>query len=157
MLTETSNIPALSTENDLPKDWASITFDSNDLLDGYLKGMADGEQEIEKRNIQQFKTKIKLSTSVAEELFSLANEKGFKFYSVYLKYIGLNSFGAIYFVDEDLYLSSNMKEAFKLSRNLRQKYKSEDFQISFLFSAKGDNINNDALVSDGYFIKYEKK
>lgn len=155
----TTSLEAHNQKSDiLPKDWAAdINFDADEVLAAYFMGREDGKKEDFDKWVKEFSLNVKLATSIAEELYSLGKEKELNLHSIHLKAHNLSSFEALFLVNEDSIKSDSFLEAYVISRYLRNKYKTDKFNLSFSFTADSQEIDISCLATDGFFIKYEKR
>lgn len=147
------------TQNDiLPKNWqrSEDYFTSNDLINAYLDGKEAGKKEEKQKWINEFTVNVKLATSISEELYALGEESKIKFSAIHLKARSLKSFESLFFVDKKLFLSENFRNIYTLSRNLRNKYMTDKFNLSFSFTPETDEVSIDSLAADGFLMHYEK-
>lgn len=144
--------------NILPKDWQKSVeyYTSNDLITAYLKGKEEGKKDEFDKSFQEFSVNVKLATSIAEELFALGKDQDIVLNEIHLKANTLYSFEVLYLVDKKLFLSDNFRAIYVLSRQLRNKYKTDKFNLSFSFTPQSEEVSVDCLGADGFFMRYEK-
>lgn len=145
-----------STIDNLPKDWQSAKpeITADDVIDAYFKGKEDGKKEKIEKIKSEFFVNLKLATSIAEELYETGNENNLKLEGIRLKARGLRSFDILFLVDDEMFVSDQFREAYVLSRAIKNKYKSEIVTYSFSFTPHTENLNEDCLTADGFFMKY---
>jgi hypothetical protein len=146
-------------EGILPKDWqeAQENFTADEVFQAYMDGKKAGrEEEVEKLK-KDFSLNVKAASSIAEELLEIAADKHVPISIIHLKARSINSFEALFLVDEEAFLSPKINEVYTLGRKFREKYTSDKFHLFFSFTSKSEEINLDCLAADGYFMRYEKK
>jgi|GEM_PF-710190 len=145
----------LSPVSIFPKDWQSeITAD--DVIDAYFIGKEDGQKAHIDHLKQEFAVNVKLATSIAEELLKIVEEAKIKLGTIHLKAVSFNSFELLFLANEESYNSDNFREAYVLSRILKNKYKTDRVHFSFSFMSESDEITNECLSADGFFMRYEQ-
>jgi hypothetical protein len=142
----------------LPKDWEAGTkdFSANEVISAYFLGKEDGKKEDFEKYKNQFSLNIKLASAIAEELFEIGMEKKIDLRSIHLKANSLSSFEALFLVSKDSIQSDNFRNAYVISRTLRNKYKSDKFNLYFSFTPQTEEVDINCLAADGFFMRYEK-
>ncbi|MFZ6023301.1 MAG: hypothetical protein ACOYVG_02470 [Bacteroidota bacterium] len=145
-----------SLSENLPKDWLTSgkEFNADEVLNAYFTGKEEGKREHVEKLKNEFYVNLKLATSIAEELFELGNDKNLKLEGIHLRPASLRSFEILFIVNDEMFESDAFREAYILSRLIKNKYKSEVVNYSFSFTPKTDQFNEDCLAADGYYMKY---
>jgi hypothetical protein len=157
MLVETPNITQPLTHTaSLPKDWTPATdrITADDVIDAYFKGKEDGKEAHFEKLKQDFFLNLKTASSIAEELFEMGQDQDLHLQEMHLKVDGFNSFNILYLVDENIYDSPKFREAYILSRVIKNKWKSDRLNINFSFTALSESLSINCLATDGYFLRY---
>lgn len=142
----------------LPKDWsAGDSFSADEVLNAYFKGVEEGQNTHQEKLKKEFSINVKLATSISEELLAIGIEKNLKLQTIHLKATAINSFEALFLVHKDSIISDDFRNAYVISRTLRDKYKNDKFNLSFSFIADTEDIDNNCLAADGFFMRYESK
>ena len=148
-----------SSLDDLP-NWKRIESKStpNEIIDAYNKGKQVGFNLHDKVLGKFFSDNLDLACNISEDLLQkLTKELNFNCKHLFIKPEGMEDFEALYIVERADYLSGKRKDAYKLARELKSKYKKELFSINFVFMPGEDKINFSAISCDGYFLQYEPK
>jgi hypothetical protein len=67
----------------------------------------------------------------------------------------INAFDAIYFIDKELYFSTEFLKAYTEAFSFSEKH-NKDINVNIKFMAKGKHTNFKAIIADGYIFKHEK-
>lgn len=147
------------TEPTVSRNWKKNkeAFSGDDLIDAYLKGKEAGKNEKMRILFNQFKGNIEKATSLSENLYEFACKKDIKLKEIHLKAEDITRFAALFVADKNNFLSDNFRELYIHAREIKKIAETEDFYISFSFMPASEKINESCLITDGYFLKYEKK
>lgn len=142
-----------------PQNWTreDTVFTGDHLIDAYIKGKQDGKHEFMQILTRQLETNINIAAHAAEKLFDEAVKKQIKFKTIHLKADAITKFSALFITDKSDYVSDTFRDIFVTARKLKHEVESDSFYISFLFMAATGEIDERTLISDGYFLKYDKK
>lgn len=141
----------------LPENWheqSGANFSSDDLIDAYFKGKADGQNQIQKIILERFKENITTATKLAEKLISLAKEKDIKIINALLRIEDVAKFTILFVVSEEDYLSEKFRNIYLLSSELKNTNNTDSFSISFTFTNQSEHLNSECMASDGFIMKY---
>ncbi len=146
-------------KNNIPKNWekSEDVFTGDDLIDAFLEGKEAGKNENYRILQSQLKENINQAATISEELYAQVVSKKIKPVEIHLKAEDITRYKALFIVKKADFLSDKFREVYTLSRKLINKSESENFYISFSFAPASDFLNEHCLISDGFFMKYEKK
>ncbi|MCU0375447.1 MAG: hypothetical protein MUF24_09075 [Chitinophagaceae bacterium] len=142
-----------------PQNWTKegSVFTGDHLIDAYIKGKQDGKHEFIQILTRQLEQNISIAADAAEKLFDEAIKKQIKFKAIHLRADAITKFAALFITDKNDYVSDTFRDVFVTARKLKSELESDSFYISFLFMAATTDMDERTLISDGYFLKYEKK
>ncbi|MEJ7683795.1 MAG: hypothetical protein WKG06_39235 [Segetibacter sp.] len=89
-------------------------------------------------------------------MYEFACKKDIKLKEIHLKAEDITRFAALFVADKNNFLSDNFRELYIHAREIKKIAETEDFYISFSFMPASEKINESCLITDGYFLKYEK-
>lgn len=143
----------------IPENWEKeeSAFTDDHVIDAYLKGRRDGRTEMARILTKQFNDNIKIATTIAEKLFSIAAKKNIHLYAIHLKADSITNFSALFIVNKENFVSEKFRDILIAARKLKNEVETDSFYISFLFTPESGNLNEKSITTDGFFLKYEKK
>jgi hypothetical protein len=100
---------------------------------------------------------MEIATSVSEKLYAAAEERKIKFRTIHVKVEGLTKFSALVVAEKEDVLADEFRDIMTIARNLKNEVMSDSFYISFLFMPYTNELNEQSILSDGFFLKYEKE
>ncbi|MDR0792388.1 MAG: hypothetical protein LBE82_03700 [Chitinophagaceae bacterium] len=131
-------------------------YTGNDLIDAYLQGKKAGQDEVFTILSKTFGENMERAMSMSERLYIDAEAKNIKFKNIHLRADGLTKFSALFVAKKDDFISDSFRDIFISARKIKNDEKAADFYISFSFMPDTENLNEDCLNTDGYFMKYER-
>ena len=143
----------------LPQNWekSKDVYTGDDLIDAFLTGKEAGKNEHFRILLAQFKENIDQAASLSEKLYKQIAELNIKPFDVRIKAEDITRFKALFIVQKEDFLSDEFRNAYVLSRKIKNDSESDKFYISFSFTPSSEDLNEHCLVADGFFMKYDKK
>lgn len=159
MSAATKHPEAHNSFRNIPSKWekAEEVFTSDELINAYFKGVDTGKDQAKFLLQTQFNENVKLATDLAEKLYNKIAAEGFKPSEIHLKADNISVFRALIVVKMDDFLKEQFDLAYKFARELREQSETPKFYISFSFIPHSKDLNEACFVSDGYFLKYDKR
>lgn len=155
---EKSSKSTSRTPSPIPQNWKEEdSYTSNQMIDTYFQGFKDGKDEIFNKLNKQLRLNIKKATTVSEKIFTEAKSKNVAFKSIHLKAEDIYNFNALFIIDQEDFLNDKFKNILKIARNFKEEATKENFYISINFAPFSENLNEKAILADGFFLKYDKK
>jgi len=153
----------IKTNIPTPENWEKSVnvYSGDDLIDAYIrgreKGREDGKSEAFQVLFSQFTNNMEQAKAESEKLYSIALKSGVKFQSIHIKADSITKFSVLFIADKNDFISDNFRSIYIYARQVKKEAEKENFYISFSFMPSIENLNENCLTSDGYFMKYEKK
>lgn len=140
-------------------NWEKIddVFTGDDLIDAFLKGKEAGKDEHYRILFSQFRENVDNATKLAEKLMKKVAGLKINTVDIRIKADDITSFKALFIVDRKDFLDQSFRKVYTISREVKQKSETEKFYISFSFTPSSAELNEDCLIADGFFLKYDKK
>lgn len=135
----------------------SETYTGDDLIDAFIRGKKAGRDEQKKVLLERISQNVNKATQLSERLYNIAIDQKFKLFEIHIKAENISSFTALFLVDNTDFLSDEFRNIYTTARQLKNEAETDTFYISFSFTPKSEQLSEDCLVADGYFLKYEKK
>ena len=152
------------TQNNLKRsvssDWIKTEkeiYTSDEVINAYLQGEKDGQSATEKVLIQKLEENLALDKKIVEQINEEIVKSNFATLRSYLRIKSLFRFDAVFSISESDYLSTDFDTIYKLSREFKTKCNNDSFNINTTFMPTTDSLNEDRLVSDGFYFTYEKR
>lgn len=143
----------------LPKNWAKSedVFTGDDVIDAYLRGKEVGQNEHYRILSKQLEENINKAAELAENLFEEISKKGIHPIEIHLKAEDITKYKALVIVSKDDFIADNFRQVYTISRKIKNESESDNFYINFSFTPSSIHLNEQSLIFDGFFMKYEKK
>ncbi len=140
-------------------NWEKIehVYTGDDLIDAFLIGKEAGKDEHYRILLSQFKENVQNATELSEELMNSVLALKINPVDIRIKADDITSFKTLFIVDKKDFLDDSFREVYTLSRGVKNKSETEKFYISFSFTPSSAELNEDCLIADGFFLKYDKK
>lgn len=135
----------------------SATYTGDDLIDAFIQGKQAGRDEKKKEMLERVSRNVVKATKLSEELYNTAINQEFNLFEIHLKAESISTYTALFLVDNKDFLSDRFRSVYTIARQLKNKADSDTFYISFSFTPKSEQLSENCLVADGFFLKYEKK
>lgn len=133
-------------------------YSDDQLIDAYQIGRKRGKNEAEKIIQKIFQESLDKATSEAEKLVQkLQEEYNISIKAMHLKVKDITSFSALIAVDESTYLSEEMDNVYSMIGDYELELEEENFRMVFDFMGTEKPLNKNALLSDGYILRYKKE
>lgn len=131
-------------------------YSDNDVINAYIKGRADGMIQQQIILLEKFKNNLEKAKTIAGKFYNELNEK-FNCLYLKLKATDITEFEALVVIDEADFIKDNFKNAYQEARKLKKEVNETTFNLSFSFMPFSKNIDDNALLIDGYFLQYANK
>lgn len=143
----------------LPKNWekSKDVYTGDDLIDAFLRGKKVGQDEHYRILSKQLEENINKAAELAENLFDEISKNKIQPIEIHLKAEDITKYKALVIVSKDDFISDNFRQVYTIARKIKDKSETENFYISFAFTTSSEHLNEQLLLSDGFFMKYEKK
>jgi hypothetical protein len=143
-----------------PANWEATNpqeklFSEDHLIDAYLKGKNDGFEHAQKLIIEKLQANIFKSDKDASTILTYLLKKGIKPNSVYLKINSWDDFSILFILQQKDFLSPKMIDAYHFVNDLEKKVRDEFYHIHITFCDMDDQLDTDAVLSDGYVLKHK--
>jgi hypothetical protein len=147
------------SSTNLPLNWkkSDSVYTGDDLIDAFLKGKEAGKNERERILINQLNNNIIHAANISEKMFSEAAKKKIKLLSIHLKAEDITRYVALFVADKEDFLSDKFRSLYIKAQKLKDEAETDNFYISFSFMPQSPALDENCLISDGFFMKYEKK
>ena len=131
------------TKQSQPSNWKreSDVFTSDQVINAYLKGREDGQNDNLRILVNQFKTNINEAQKVSESIIEKAFQKQIKLKEVHLKADSILNFEALFVADEKDFISDNFRDVYTCARKIKNDVQNENFYISFSFMPSSKHLN----------------
>ena len=150
-----SNLKKSVSSDWIKKEKESYT--SDEVINAYLQGEKDGQSAKEKVLIQKLEENLKLAQKIVENINEEMVKSNFTSIRSYLRIKSLFRFDAVFSINKDDYLSTGFDAIYKLSRDFKSACNNDSFNINTTFMPITDSLNEERLVSDGFYFTYEKR
>lgn len=143
----------------LLKNWekSEYIYTGDHLIDAYLIGKQDGKDEQQRILEQKFNENLAKATKAAEKLFADAKKKKITFSDIRIKANSITQFSALFMAEVSDFVSNKFRDVYTMANTLENELENDSFSIIFSFMPKGDQLNEDCISADGYFLKYGQK
>lgn len=136
------------------RSWENyISGNENEVLDLYDIFKTSQEQQ-EK---QLIKYSIKNTSSVVGKMDSVLADNGFELLGAYGRLRTASSGDLVLLVSEEAFLSDEFSKMYDIVPQVEAENKSEVFEINISFMGQSAEFDDSAIMSDGYYIRFEKK
>jgi hypothetical protein len=135
----------------------SETYTGDDLIDAFIRGKKAGRDEQKKILWERISENVNKATQLSERLYNIAIDQKFKLFEIHIKAENISTYTALFLVDNEDFLSDRFRSIYTTARQLKNEAETDTFYISFSFTSKSEQLSEDCLVADGFFLKYEKK
>ncbi len=133
-------------------------YTSDQLINAYLKGKDFQKSKDEQVFIRELTINLEKAKELATTIFSLISERKFDCKIVRLKIKDIYSFTAIFVVDSKDYCSSEFREIYESSIQLKKANNDSDtFEFSTIFTPFNDKLEEGKLRADGFTLSYNVK
>lgn len=130
-------------------------------IEFYFKGIKRGKQmaisDLKKNLKMKFKKNKIKAQKMGVKFFSILNKNGFNCSVVYLMVEDMSKFRLLFLVNKDKYLSEEFKNIRSLAISERKKINKTNFYISLMFVPEVQTLDQNKIVSEGYFYSYNGK
>jgi hypothetical protein len=135
----------------------SDTYTGDDLIDAFIRGKKAGRDEQKKILLERISQNVNKATQLSERLYQIAIDQKFKLFEIHIKAENISTYTALFLVDNSDFLSDRFRDIYTIARQLKNEAETDTFYISFSFTPKSEQLSEDCLAADGFFLKYEKK
>lgn len=135
----------------------SATYTGDDLIDAFIQGKQAGRDEKKKEMLEKVSRNVVKATKLSEQLYNSVLDQEFQLFEIHLKAENISTYTALFLVDSTDFLSDRFRSIYTIARQLKNEAERDGFYISFSFTPKSDQLSENCLVADGFFLKYEKK
>lgn len=136
---------------------SSSAYSDDDLINAYLKGVEAGKNENNRVRLTELKNNISQAAQIAEDLLKEAEGKKIKLKGIHLKADNISNYTALFVANMNDFVSDDFRAIYTLARRIQNESEKENFYISFSFMPYSKSLSEHCLISDGFFMKYEKK
>ncbi len=121
--------------------------------DGIMKGITRHERVLQAALNENLIKIFEISEKYFHEVKNNLSPK-----NMYIKVHNITCYESLIIVNKKKYLNRSQRaEAYEKMRDINNLIKSEIFRISFSFKTESENLNEDSIISDGFFFKYAPK
>lgn len=159
------HIVMIKTEDIQHSDWKLIQieegmekkyYSGDDLIDAYLKGKEDQKNSNEQVLAEKLGENLIAAKSLSEKLFSTIHDNGFKCKVVKLKIKDIYTYISLFIIDEDDFCKDDFLKIYRESIRLKKEYNtSSTFNYTTMFSPDGNDLSEDTISTDGFYLSYE--
>ena len=139
-----------------PELYNSSCNNENDIVNGnidsYMLGFKNSTNELVKKLWEIHLTQLKNAVNItySEVIPKLTNDFGIKCVNFYINAEKDKYFEFLISIDNKDFSSNKKKEAYKFFINFKRELKEKEFNLDYSFVPFSKDINEDALLSDGY-------
>lgn len=140
-------------------DWKQNpeTYTGDDLIDAFIRGKKAGRNEHKKVLLERIGENVNKATQLSERLYKIAVDQQIGLYGIHIKAENISTYTALFLVDNSDFLSDNFRSIYTSARQIKNEAETDTFYISFSFTPKSEQLSEDCLVANGFFLKYEKE
>ncbi len=146
---------------ELLKNWEKTSeggFTANQVIDAYLIGKEHGKTEEQRILAKTFEKNFKRATTFSEEKFhQLKSIFGFEPTAMRMRILDISSFETLFILAPADYKSDKIEAVYAYLIEEMKTIASEDFTWSFVVMPAASEINDEAISSDGYTLRYSHK
>ena len=153
--TTNTNVQKLVSSNWIKQE--KETYTSDELINAYLQGKNEGQSQKVKILLDALGKNISLAQYIIESINEEIIKNNFNSLKSYLRIKSLNIFDAVFTIELEDYLSDDFDKVYKLSREYKNKNNTDSFNINTTFMPVTDSLNEERLISDGFYLIYEKQ
>ncbi len=132
-------------------------YTCNDLTTAYLFGKDHGEKDFKKGLVKKYKNEfdneIKNIQKKGALFYDYIIDKGIEIKQLLLSITPINNYKLLYIITKESFLSSKFDVILNESHNMTNNTNNLDI----IFMPYNKSLNTEKLLSDGYFVHYEKK
>ena len=130
-------------------------FTYDQLIDAYLMGKEYGRTEEIKVLDKTFEANLEKAFSVSEEKFDeLRKIFGIQPVAMRMKIQDISSFAILFVLNEKDYKSEKIEDIYNFLIEEMKKLNSDEFSWFFVITPQIGELNEDAISSDGYSLRY---
>ena len=149
---EASHIPETP-----PWEHVAVRYDSGaQLLNErtiFQRGVRFGQWLADEKVIKQFEKEINFAMGAGARLFRQLAQHELAPNEAFLR-VSADGFTILVLMDEQIYYSERGLRAYELAEEVEQQAQEEEVDLSFMFMGLSDSVNREALVADGYKLRY---
>lgn len=112
----------------------------------YERGIED-QKQLESR----VKTNINNTINYIKEIVSYFRKLELNINGAYIKIERINSFSVIITVPVETFIDEKLLQVYTFTHSIEKHSRSDDYRVAFSITYNDGSINNDALLSDGFF------
>ena len=127
----------------------------DEIIDAFQQGVEKSKSVEEKLVTDAHVTNLKRTMTISQEVCEKLNEIGLMCYKVFVNASKFGRYDVILAVDKNNFITEKRKEAYKYLRNIKKTENKISYNLFFSLMALGDSLDDKALASDGFVIRYE--
>ncbi|HEY8930132.1 MAG TPA: hypothetical protein VIM55_13115 [Mucilaginibacter sp.] len=145
---------SLSQWEVIQPDDPSQYFEGDAVIEAYFKGKADGISQTEKLSLKQFSDNFNFAKENIIRVLNELEKNEFDPLAAYLKVKSVFSFKVIIVVKEEDFIKQSFLSNYEFLTNFEQEIQTDFFTLKFSFLDGIPDDLDEALMSDGYQIKF---
>jgi len=114
---------------------------------GWIERGIDDNRQVESR----IKTNIDNTLNYIKEVISHFRRLHLALNGAFIKVERPNSFSVIMTVPSQTFVDENLLQIYSITHEIEKASRSNDYRVSFTITYNDGDINNDALLADGFF------
>lgn len=131
-------------------------YSDDQLIDAFQIGRKKGQSDIQKLVQEKFGNNLNKATTESEKLVKKIKQAyNISIKGMHLNIKDINSFAALIVVDEETYFSDEMEYVYDMIGDHELELEEDDFRLAFHFTGAKNELNKDAIISDGYTLRYK--
>lgn len=130
---------------------ATFRSDVDEMLMAYETGWA--ERGLDDKNKFEARVKINVNNTVnyTKEVFSYFRKLNLSTDNAFIKLERANSLAVLITVPVETFMSDMLLDIYSFTHDIERHSRSDDYRVSFSITYNDGDINEDALLSDGFF------
>lgn len=133
-------------------------FSGDDLINAYIQGKKEGLEQTKKLVFDHLIKNIEKSGNHVAEVFVFLKENNFTPLSAYLKINSWDDLSIMLIIPEKEFIEDRVLKVYDFLTDFEENVKEELYSLEFnICDTEEDNLNEQHIISDGYFLKYNLK
>jgi hypothetical protein len=142
-------------------NWEEVTeggFNPGQISEAYMIGQAHGRAEVQRILSTTFENNINKAFGISEEKFDVLRRIfGVEPVAMRMRILGIASFETLFILSGNDYISENIETVYGFLMEEMSRINSEEFTWSFVVMPSVEGLNDDAISSDGFLLRYAHK
>jgi len=132
-------------------------FSGDDLINAYIQGKKEGLEQTKKLVFDHLIKNIDKSGNHVDEVISFLKENNFTLIAAYLKINSWDNLSIMLIIPEKEFIEDRILIAYDFLADFEANIKEELYTLGFNICDTDDKLNEQHIISDGYFLKYNLK